>query len=364
MSSGLRGVQLSKIVGLVALLVTLLALGASHCLAQNEAPAELTLRVVGGISSLNQFTQFEEPFWSRTLPQLSGGRYRAEIVAFDRAGVPGPDMLRLVGLGVVPIATALLSNISAQDPRLAAPDLAGLNPDMATLRKNLVAFRPYMEKSLLEQHGVRLLGVYTYPAQVIFCKNELKGLSDLSGRRVRVSSATQYDFVKGLNATPVLISLNQLVQNVRSGNTECAITGAMSGNTIGLHELTHYLYAMPVTWGLSVLIANQAAWDGLPADLRKLLEHELPRLENDIWAASERETSAGLECNGGSGKCQTGRPGNMIVLLPGGKDDSVRQLLLGGTVLPNWLQRCGTRCSAIWNQAIAPVNGVRASSRP
>src|SRR3990167_7221487 len=65
-------------------------------------------RVVGGLAGISQSPRWEEPFWTRELPRISGGRFRADIVPFDRAGVPGEEMLRLVQLGVVPFGTALL----------------------------------------------------------------------------------------------------------------------------------------------------------------------------------------------------------------------------------------------------------------
>lgn len=157
--------------------------------------APYKLRIVGGLAGINQYTRQEEPFWSKELLRLSGGRFDAEIVPFDRAGVPGTEMLRLLQLGVVPFGTTLMSSFTAQYPEYTAPDLAGLNPDIATLKSTLAAFRPYLEKRLREQHGVEPLAVYVYPAQVVFCKKPLRGLADLAGRRTRVSSSTQADFV-------------------------------------------------------------------------------------------------------------------------------------------------------------------------
>src|SRR5512133_319843 len=75
------------------------------------------LRIVGGLADLNQYTRNEAPFWTQTLARLSAGKYDADIVPFDRAGVPGADMLRLIQLGVVPFGTALLSSRSARYPQ-------------------------------------------------------------------------------------------------------------------------------------------------------------------------------------------------------------------------------------------------------
>lgn len=331
---------------------------------QAAAKPVQTLRIVGGLTNLHQYTRNEEPFWSKELLRLSAGKYTAEIVPFDRAGVPAAEMLRLMQYGVVPFGTALLSNLSAQNPEFAAPDLAGLNPDLPTLRKNLAAFRPYMEKKLREAYDVELLAVYTYPAQVVFCKNPMKSLSDLAGRKIRVSSATQSDFIAGIGGTPVLMGMAQIVDSVTSGQVECAITGSMSGNTIGLAEKTSYLYSMPVTWGLAMFAANQAAWNGLPADLRALLSREIPKLEAAIWSESERETADGFACNRGLASCQSGRKAGMTEVAASAQDEARRKALLVNTVLPSWLQRCGGNCNALWNQTIGVSSGVVVPVRP
>ena len=187
-------------------------------------------------------------------------------MAYDKAGMRTHEVMRLMQLGVVPFGTAIMSGIVSNDPELAALDLAGMNPDMATLRRSVAAFRPHLERVMRERHGIEVLAIYVYPAQVTFCTRPFKGLSDLAGRRVRISNPTQADLIRPFGAIPVQTEFAEVVANMRNGNVDCAITGAMSGNTIGLHELTTHLHPQPVTWGLSVFGANAAAWRALPED--------------------------------------------------------------------------------------------------
>ena len=284
------------------------------CAAQAPAPAPQHLRIVGGLGALHQYTRHEEPFWTRDLARLSGGRATAEIVPFDRAGIRGQEMLRLVQLGAVPFGTSLLNLSAVLDAEFGAPDLAGLNPDMAALRRSVGAFRPYLEKVLRERYSTELLALYAYPAQVTFCAKPLASLADLAGRRIRISSATQSDWVASLGAVPVQTPLAEIVANVRSGNIDCAITGTMSGNTIGLHEVTSHIHTMPVNWGVAAFVANGAAWNGLPKDLQELLRRELPKLEQAIWNEAENETSEGIACNTGAAGCVGGRKGRMTLV--------------------------------------------------
>lgn len=339
------------------------ASGAVLAQARQAAPT-YHLRVVGGLADVTQYTRREEPFWSKDLARMSGGRYTAEIVPFDRAGIPGTEMLRLMQLGVVPFGTALMSSFGAQYPEYTAPDLAGLNPDIRTLRATLAAFRPYLEKTLREQHGVEPLAIYVYPAQVVFCNKPMRNLSELAGRRVRVSSSTQADFVSALGAEPILTGFAQIVPSVKAGNMECAITGTMSGNTLGLYTLMSHVHELPINWGLAVFGANRAVWAALPAELRDLLQAELPKLEASIWGESERETADGLACNRGAPECVGGRKGRMVLAPVSSQDERLRQEIFTSTVLPRWLQRCGQRCTQVWNSTIGPVRGTMAPQGP
>ena len=260
---------------LLAAIVSGLAWGQARTPAPPAAPAAASgpmhLRVVGGLVGVNQYTRHEAPFWTEELPRRTNGRYAAEIVPFDRAGLRGQDMLQLLKIGAVPFGTALLSLSAPQDPIIAAPDLSGLNPDIATLRRSLAAYRPFLEKTLRER-GIEVLAIYTYPAQVVFCNKPFGGLADLAGRRVRVSSATQADLIEALGGRPVTTTFAEILPNLKSGNLECAVTGTMSGNTIGLHEVTSHLHTMALSWGLAIFGANRAAWQHLPVDLRTLLQ--------------------------------------------------------------------------------------------
>lgn len=329
-------------------------------LAQAQPAPIQKLRIVGGLASVNQYTRNEEPFWTKELSRLSAGKYDADIVPFDRAGVPGGDLLRLIQLGVVPFGTSILGTLSAQYPEYGAPDLAGLNPDMSSLKKTVAAFRPYLEKTLRERHGVEALALYVYPAQVIFCQKPLASLADLAGRRIRVSSATQSDFVSALGGVPVLTGFAQIMASMASGNVECAITGSMSGNTLGLHEVTTHVHTLPVNWGLAIFGANITAWTALPPDLKALLRRELPKLEAAIWSESERETTEGLACNKGASSCSSGRNGHMVEVGVSAQDERRRQEILTSVVLARWLQRCNGRCAEVWNQTIGPVRGIMA----
>ena len=209
--------------------------------------------------------------------------------------------------------------------------------------------------------GIELLAVYTYPAQVMFCAKPFSGLGDLSGRRIRTSSVGQSEMMTALGAMPVLVPFAEVVNAVRTGVVDCAITGTLSGNEIGLSNVTSYIYPMAISWGLSFFGANTKAWEALPPDLRAMLREALSDLERQVWDASDRETADGLACDIGAANCSSGhRPSQMVLVPVTPEDEAKRKRLLVELVLPGWIQRCGADCVTAWNQELAPALGIEA----
>ena len=340
---------------LPALIVALPALAGAQ-----TATQALRLKIVGGLADVSQYLRYEEPFWRQRLPEVSGGRIQAEIAPFDRSGIRAQEMLALMRLGVVPFGTALLAVVSTEEPEFNAVDLPIVNPDMATLRRTVALYRPHLESLLAERYDVELLAIYTYPAQVVFCRNAFNGLAHLAGRRIRTSSVGQSEMFAALGATPIVIPFAETLAALRSGVVECAVTGTLSANAIGLHEITTHMHSMAITWGLSVFGANRAVWNGMPEWARTLIRQEIGALERQIWEAAEVETVEGIACNAGQSDCTTGRRGSMTIVPVSRADQERRLRLLTETVLPGWVRRCGEPCVEAWNAHLAPELGVTA----
>ena len=345
---------------MLSVLVALALLGvAPGVRAEDIDIPETRLRIVGGLGGINLYTRHEAPFWTQRVKQASGGRITAEIAAFDQSGIRGQEMLRLLNLGVIQFGTVLLS-LATEDPELTAMDLPLVSPDFTSLRKVVAAYRPEVRRFLRERYGLELLAVYTYPAQVIYCRQAFQGLGDLKGRRIRTSGVAQAELVGALGAIPVVTPFAEVVPAIQRNVVDCAITGTMSGNSIGLHEVTSHVHDMAINWGVSVFAANGWAWDALAPSVRGLLQREIATLEAEIWEAAERETGEGLFCNAGQPGCVKGRPGRMTRVALSPQDAGRLRSLIAKAILPGWLARCGNGCADAWDGSIGPLLSIPA----
>jgi TRAP-type C4-dicarboxylate transport system substrate-binding protein len=346
----------------VARLITVVLALCLSARGAQAADGPIQLKVVGGLAGVSQYTKLEEPFWTRQVPELTQGRVQAEIHPFDRSGLPGQEMLQLMRLGVVPFGTALLAQVSGDEPELNAVDLPTLNPDMATLKRTVELYRQQLHDTLQKKYGIELLGIYAYPAQVLYCAQSFRTLTDLAGRKVRTSSVGQSEMMTALGAIPIVTPFSEIVNAVKADVVNCAITGTMSGGEIGLPAVTSYISPMAISWGLSFFGANKLAWDQLPADIRATLQSGIGKLEQSIWDAANRETAVGLACDVGAEGCIGGKSFHMKLVPITKEDEALRKQLLIKSILPKWIQRCGSECVTAWNATLGPELGIQATS--
>lgn len=315
------------------------------------------LKIVGGLSNLSAYQEFEQPFWTKTIPELSKGQVTAEIKGFNEMGVKGPELLRLLSSGVLEFGTATLSYFASDNPINEAIDLPGLAPDAATARKVTDAFRPVYDKFYGQGSSVKILGISPYPAQVLFCNATINGLADVKGKKVRTSSRTQAEFVEALGGTSVTMAFGEVVPAMQNKVVDCAITGSLSGYSAKWHEVATHLYALPINWNQQIHAVNQKAWDKLDPKVQTFLQTHIDKLMNDMWDAAAKQTQLGYDCNGGAAACTLPVKGKVKIVQPSAADKALLKKLTNEVVLPKWAARCSDQCVNDFNATIGKSFG-------
>ena len=337
-------------------------LAGASALAQEKVDGlpKTQLQVVGGLSNLTVYQNFEQPMWTKTIPELSNGQVTATIKGFNEMGLKGPEILRLIGQGVIPFGTATLAYFASDNPINEAIDLAGLAPDVKTAREITDAFEPVYAK-FYEKNNVKVLGFSTYPAQVLFCNANISGLSDIKGKKVRTSSRTTAEFVQALGGSSVTLPFGEVVPALQNGVVDCAITGSMSGYSAKWYEVSTHLYALPINWNQQIHAANLAYWNKLDPKVQNFLQKNIDVMTNKIWDAAAKETQEGYDCNTGAAACTQPVKGKMKLVEPTDADRALLKKITAETVVPKWAARCSVECVKDFNETIGKKLGITAS---
>ena len=341
------------------------ALVASHALAQTALPAGPKVKVVMVTQpgpGLPQYSTVDVPMLKEGVPQKSGGRIEVELASWPERNLNGPEIIRLVRSGQVDIGAAPLATVSGDVPFLDIVDLAGLNPTVEAARKVAEAVLPEANKAL-ERFNTKIVAVYPFPAQVLFCREPVKSLDDIKGKKVRTHGGSLNDFIQAVGGQPVGIGFPEVYSALERGVVDCAVTGTSSGNGARWYEVSKGMYALPLGWAVAAYYVNTNWWNKLDPAVRSFMEQTMKDVEKAQWDLGAKATEDGIACNTGQKDgCKIGKlveQNPMTVTRPTEADQQTLRKTLAETVLPAFVKRCGAACGEQYNKTLAPITGIR-----
>jgi TRAP-type C4-dicarboxylate transport system substrate-binding protein len=340
--------------------VAAIGLGAAG-LAQAQAPAKINFQVVGNLGITTQFQDMERPFWTKDITAATNGALTAAIKPWNEMGLKGPEVYKMLSQGMFDVGTTQLGFVAGDNAINDATDLAGVSPDIQTFWSVTQAFRPHLERYYEQQLKVKPMGMFSFQAQVLFCRNEMKSLSDLKGRKIRTGGASQADFVSFFGASGISMAFGEVQQALQKGVIDCAITGTLGGYKAKWFDGARFLYPLPINWGAGMSAINLNSWRKLDAATQKTLQTEFGKLERAIFEQNIRENDIGIACNTG-GTCPEGPAAKMTLVPVSPGDVELRRQALLNQVLPRWAGRCGTECVNNWNNSVGKVVNLTAKA--
>ena len=341
-----------------AILAAACALFASAALADDRP---VVIKAVGTWGSLTNYQKHEGPFWNDLIAEASEGQIIGEIKPQTELGLKGFEIMRLVKNGVFDFAFGLPGYVAAENAVFEGADLSSLTQDIETQRKVSQAYFPTLEKAFAEIYNAKLLMLYPFPSQTLWCNAEVNGIADLEGKKIRVYATTLGDFVEGAGGTSVTVPFAEVIPALEKGVVDCGITGTMSAYKANWQQVATHAYTLRVGWGLAFGAMNMDKWNSMSPAQQELLQAEIAKLDERMWAETATEDEVAIACITG-GACEIGEPGAMKLVEPTAEDLAMRDKIATDVVLTRWADRCGADCAENWNSTVGGILGLTAKT--
>jgi TRAP-type C4-dicarboxylate transport system substrate-binding protein len=302
----------------------------------------------------------EQPFFEnlgKTLP------FDVDYKALEATGVKEFEQIRVMRSGIYDVVTLRLGQVSRDEPTILGLDLVGMNTDYKTALANVKAFQPVLDKQMQEKHNLKLLGVWPFGPQIIFCKAPIEnGLTDLKGKKIRILDGVMAKFMEKVGATPVTMAFGEVAQGLRLGTIDCAVTGPSSANSAGWMDSATHVYALGLQVAVQGYAISMTAWNKMSPDLRSKFSAEMDKLTASIWKTSEELWSDGVRCSTGQQPCTAHKPFQAKLVMPSAADLALVKSAVSEISVPAWAEACdkvNPSCSASWKQSVGPLLGIR-----
>jgi TRAP-type transport system periplasmic protein len=327
-----------------------------------QAQDKIKFKVIGqplatGLIQKNKEQPFFENFAAR-----SGLPIEMEYKPIDTLGIKDTEQLRVMKAGLFDVVSLRVSQNSRDEPTLLGLDLVGGSPDYATGRKVAKAYTEILDARLQQQFNVKLLGVWPFGPQILFCKKPITKLADVKGLKVRVYDQNLAKFIELVGGTPVPISFADTHQSLSLGVVDCAITGPSSANSAGWPEVTTHQLPLGFQMAMNGYAMSMKAWTSLKPDQQVKLKAAFDAHMEEIWTYSEELFKDALNCNAGVDPCTTGKKFKLVNVQPGPADTELIRSAVSKVSFPAWAEVCDKSnpgCSAKWTASVGPLVGMK-----
>jgi TRAP-type C4-dicarboxylate transport system substrate-binding protein len=327
-----------------------------------HADDKLKFKVVGqplatGLIQKNKEQPFFEQFAART-----GLPIEVDYKPIDTLGIKDTEQLRVMKAGLFDIVSLRVSQNSRDEPTLLGLDLVGGSPDYATGRKVSKAWFDTVDQRLQQQFQVKLLSVWPFGPQIMFCKKPITKLADVKGMKVRVYDQNLAKFIEMVGGTPVPVSFADTHQSLSLGVVDCAITGPSSANSAGWPEVTTHQLPLGFQMALNGYAITLKAWNQLKPDQQAKLKAAFDAHTEEIWKYSEELFQDALNCNSGQDPCTTGKKFKLVNVPVTPADGELIRSAVKQVSYPAWSEVCDKSnpgCSQKWTAQVAPVLGLK-----
>ena len=217
--------------------------------------------------------------------KATNGSVEITVKAGGQLGFKGPEHLRAVRDGLVPMADVLNIQQVGDEPVLGTegiPFLVGSADELKVLHKHL---RPVFEQ-VAAKNNQKIIYIVPWPTQYLHLKVKVDTLDGLKGIKIRVPDKGAADMLNAVGMSPVLIPWGETIPALASGAVSGVSTSAVSGVDGKFWEFLKYSYPTNHVWSCQIVTVNLDAWKKLKPEEQKAIEDLGKKLEPEFWAVS------------------------------------------------------------------------------
>ena len=320
-------------------------------------PADVSLLVIGQPSTTGLFQATREAPFFNELRQRSGLPLQVTYMPLDASGLEDTHQLSALKDGTIDLVSLRFLQNSDIEPSLQGIDLVGINSDYKMTYQVIAAYSPTVDRYLQARFNSKLLGVWSFGPQEIFCRPPIRHLGDLRGLKVRVGNASLSPFIVELGGTPVVMSFDETHNALAIGLIDCAVSSAASANFAGWPEHASYYFPIAVHFGLNGYAISLKKWQALSPREQSVLQEVFDAYLAALWQYSQDIQQDASRCNVGD-SCRYGKPYRMKLVQPSAHDVALLRSVTEKRLLEDWGKRCEavhSGCFKDWREKVGSL---------
>jgi TRAP-type C4-dicarboxylate transport system substrate-binding protein len=217
--------------------------------------------------------------------KATGGAVEIDVKSGGQLGFKGPEHLRAVRDGLVPMADILDVQQIGDEPFMGIPGipfLAGSPDELKVLMRHL---RPDYEK-IATKNNQTVLYVVPWPNQYLHLKVKAETVEALKGIKVRTADKNAQEMWNTVGMAAVVIPWGETIPALSSGAVSGVSTSAVSGVDGKFWEFLKFFHATNHQWSSQLVTINNDTWKKIKPEHQKAIVELAKKLEPEFWVSA------------------------------------------------------------------------------
>jgi len=267
--SGFSGCSVPSVSGIAALVLPLaLTFGAAQA-------QEKTYVMKIGTPTVNDTPEEFSRGFAAMVEKDSGGRIKVEVYSGSKLGSM-PREIEGMQFGSIECTIIPPEFFVGVDERFEVLATPGLLDSLAHGQRLLA--QPDVMKLMLglgADKGLHGIGLYMALPSTLDARTPIRHVADLKGKKIRIfASKFQQEAFERLGATPVAMSLGDVLPAVQQGTIDGAISGITVFNAMHFQDAAKYATEINQPAIFLIIEVSKKWYDSLPKDLQEIIDRD------------------------------------------------------------------------------------------
>ena len=243
-----------------------------------------------------------DELFKRLADERTKGRVKVEVYP-NSVLYKDKEEIEALQLGAVQMLAPSTSKFGPLGvPAFEVFDLPFIFPDHAVQQRVINGPIGVKLLKLLEPKGIHGLAYWDNGFKQMTTNKPLHLPGDMKGLKLRIKGSKVLDEqMRSVGASPQVLAFSEVYQALQTGVIDGAENSLPNIYSQKFYEVQKYLTVSNHGYGAYAVIVNKKFWDGLPADLRVILEKamkEATDFENKLTQEEEDETLQKIKASG------------------------------------------------------------------
>ncbi|MTI82297.1 MAG: TRAP transporter substrate-binding protein [Firmicutes bacterium] len=216
--------------------------------------------------------------------EATNGKVEISVQTGGALGYKGPELLKVVRDGLVPVSDMLTSGVAGDEKIFGVVTLPFLIQSFEEGKILNDIARPYFDQVAEEKWNQKILYIAPWPAAGLWSKEEVTSVADMEGLKTRTYDKNGALVVEATGGTPYPLPFSEVYSSLATGVIDSVLTSTPTAVDAKFWEVLNYYAPINVTMATDMITVNLDAFNKLDEESQEALINAGKEMEEEMWA--------------------------------------------------------------------------------